>query len=167
MSKNTVYNGVGAKRLDLDGASDKSGKNMEYLLIAALSVIIVASLGLTIYFSLFSGRPTHRAAEQWFKCQKCGKEFSIKPEDIPLDTMGIMMVGPGALRLDCPACGAKKSAYQMVRCPNPDCQKYYVPESSKDPEAMLQGKEFKDICPYCKTDRIQWYREHRKKRKKK
>lgn len=60
----------------------------------------------------------------------------------------------------------------MTKCPA--CEKWFVPEYLK---TALENRKNKNkgemmplpmdgnlICPHCKTDIIQWYRDHRKKR---
>lgn len=66
----------------------------------------------------------------------------------------------------------KRTAVMMTQCPN--CKKYFVPEylktmlenrKNKKSEMMPPSMDIKLICPYCKTDILQWYRDHRKKRR--
>jgi len=161
----------GAKRLNL-GRGGGKGFNMEYLFAGALAAIIVGSLALTIYFTFGGHRGARGPREIHFKCIKCGYEFTKKPEELramsPGEPSMDMMFVPGMepMALDCPKCGAKKSAFMAVKCPNPDCGAYYISPYMLNPEAMTEGKELRDVCPKCGTDRVQWYLEHRKKRKK-
>jgi len=155
----------GAQRLNL-GRGGGKGFNMEYLFAGALAVIILGSLILTIYFTLGGGEPSPGDLEVTFKCAKCGYEFSKKPEEVrPMgpDMMPMPMGAPGMapIALDCPKCGAKKSAFQAVKCPN--CGAFYISQITTHPVAPGEGRQLRDVCPKCGTDRIQWYREHRKK----
>ena len=132
------------------------GKNMDYLFAAALILVIVVSLVLTIKFS--SGGPNNVVdIDLRFQCQQCGHEFFITPDEVWAQKSGSGggpgmpgAMGPGVVRaIDCPECGTKDSCIQMVQCPNPDCKKYFLAESS-------------DVCPHCGVDRMQWHREEAK-----
>jgi hypothetical protein len=56
----------------------------------------------------------------------------------------------------------------MVKCP--ECGKYFVPfefvKSPTDPNAVALGKT-NNVCPHCKTDRVEWYRRNYEERTKK
>ena len=165
MSDNGLLNGK-AKRLNLGGGGGGGGKGMEYLLAGTLAVIIVGSLGFTIW-KFFGGKTgSNTPTEMHFQCLKCKAEFELKPEEIPQPSEQAMY-GPESMFIDCPKCGAKQSCLPMVQCPNPDCKKWYLPEATKfyamNP-AAAPTEELKDVCPFCNTDRIQWYREHRPRR---
>jgi DNA-directed RNA polymerase subunit RPC12/RpoP len=127
------------RKFEMTRGSDKK----EYLFVAALALVIVVALALTIYFTFLGGGTRKVAAGEFmYQCSKCGNEFSIDQQtrwrleesDKPL--------------ADCPKCGAKQSAYRMVKCPNPACGKYYVLETTKNPAKVSAD----DNCPYCKTN---------------
>lgn len=103
-----------------------------------------------------------------YKCKQCGHEFEPAEDKRPKD---MMMMGPGMMpfRADCPKCGKKKCSVRMARCPH--CEKYYISPRMDFDERMMQGEIEQgeeppaDICAHCKTDRIQWYRDNRKRKK--
>ncbi len=52
--------------------------------------------------------------------------------------------------MDCKQCGAKKKAFEMITCPNPECKKRYVPSIFRNPMAQINNPEkYKDVCPHC------------------
>ena len=140
------------KRLAIGGGG---GLNMEYLFAGALGVIIMSSLGLTLYFGVLSG-PEKRVTDTMshYKCDQCGEESTIDPADEPQDTMGITRDKMTELykRIDCPKCGATESSIRMAKCQNEECGKYYVPDSYRDPTAWQEGRIASDICSHCGTD---------------
>ena len=98
-------------------------------------------------------------------CKKCNQEFELKPDAMPPE----MEYGGGPemenWKPDCPTCNDKKQVVPMVKCPQ--CKKYYVSPRQEYDEKMSRGQDMtgveppKDICPHCKTDRMQWYRNRR------
>ena len=145
-----------ARQLQLGGGVLK----IDYLFAGALAVIIVGSLFLTIYFGFLGGEVSSKEYDPnaHFKCDACGEEFTRNINEVPA-------AGPGSYGpppVDCPACGGQGTAWLMIKCPN--CDKYYVPESYRRALDILRGAKVKDICPHCGTDKVQWYKEHRKKR---
>ncbi|MGA2265185.1 MAG: zinc ribbon domain-containing protein [Phycisphaerae bacterium] len=130
------------RKFEMSGGNDKK----EYLFVAALAVVIVIALILTIYFAFLGGGKTKLAApaeEYTYKCSKCGNEFAV-------DQKTQWRIEESDSRMaDCPKCGAKQSAYPTVKCPNPACGKYFVLESTKNPNASSGAM---DNCPYCKTN---------------
>ncbi|HOF18335.1 MAG TPA: hypothetical protein PK082_05445 [Phycisphaerae bacterium] len=94
----------------------------------------------------------------FFQCEKCQKVFA--PDRKMMESAPM---GPDQLEFDCPHCNAKKSGLPMVKCPA--CGKWYVPPGARE---MMRGEpppaDARDVCPHCNTDRIQWYREHRRRR---
>ena len=103
-----------------------------------------------------------------YKCLKCGYEFEVDPKNSPAMKM-LDTPGKGTPRIDCPKCGAKESCLPMVRCPDPKCGKYFVSPRLDYNDRAMRGQVGpneeapKEICPYCQTDRLQWWKEHRKK----
>jgi len=142
---------------------------MEYVFAGALALIIISSLVLTIYH--VGGDKTGSGGRIIrLECQSCGHQFELTPKEM----MEKNSAGPGgmpapgmvpgmAMSLDCPSCKIESSAIPMTRCPA--CEKYYVSEASKYPEAYMSGQMPPDICPHCNTDRIQWYHDKAKSRK--
>ena len=64
---------------------------------------------------------------------------------------------PVSLRVDCPFCGAKRAAVLTVQCPK--CHKWFIPGAYLDPAGKRAGR-VKDVCPYCHTDRDQWFEDY-------
>ena len=119
------------------------------------------------------GRSSRRAARRkmMYHCTECNKDFEFDPRKAMRSGRGMMGpgMGMGISNVDCPLCGAKKSGRMMIRCPNPDCGKYYVSPRMEYDRKMMRGEVKrgeappKDICPHCDTDRMKWYREHRRR----
>ena len=132
----------------------------EYLLAAALAIVIIVPLSWTVYKFFGGGGPgSVKVDEYHFKCLKCGNEFTMAAKEVPSTVF--MSPGPST---DCPKCQAKRSVALMTQCPNPKCEKWYVPPSAIDPMGM---RGLKNICPYCKTDIDQWRGESLKEPEKK
>jgi acetone carboxylase gamma subunit len=96
-----------------------------------------------------------------FKCEKCGHEFSVKVSDIPQVKAPADQIN--ALTPDCPECGAKKSCFREMECPN--CHKMFIGAGEKEMvEAFRKGRpprlHVHDICPYCATDVQDWWKNH-------
>jgi ribosomal protein L32 len=153
----------GVKRLNIGGGGG-GGSGTEFLLIGALALIIVGSLFLGVRQGCGPSRTAVEPQEVFYFCQKCKQKFKPDPNSLAELEMYAPM---GIMRLDCPLCGAKKSAVPMVKCPN--CGEYYVSPQLAYEEQMMMGRDLsnvqmpKDICPHCGTDRMQWYREHRRR----
>jgi len=172
---NSAWQSPGIRKLNLGGGGGGGGdRKMEYLLVGVLALIIVGSLA-GVLWQIFgggtsapSGPPVLR-----FKCSKCGHEWEKDMSQMEPDNPEFMM-GPGGYMAaqDCPACKEKATGDQMVQCPNPDCKKWYVSEQMKFERRMMMGQATpeeqppKDICPYCGTDRVDWYYQEAKKRRK-
>lgn len=159
------------RQLNLSGGRGVGGKGTEYLLIGALAVVIIGSLVLTFYFGMGGRKSARGRAKLMFQCSECDAVFELDPKTISRKDMGPEMgaMGMGIMRPDCPKCGAKKSGQPMVQCPK--CKKYYVSPRLNWNEITArggrpEGDPPKDICPYCGTDRVEWYRKLRKSRKK-
>jgi len=160
----------GLKRFDIGGGG---GRLPEILFAVALGAIIVGGAWLSYMHGCRGSKGTPVKPGDMllhFKCEKCGHEFTKKPSDRPEPTPE--MFGPSFSVTDCPKCGGEKCAYLMIKCPN--CGKYYVSESHKAMVKALESPDFRkahtpavrDVCPYCKVDRIDFYREKQKKKRK-
>ena len=105
-----------------------------------------------------------------YKCSECKKEFQFDPQKAGGNERDMMDMGMGMGNVDCPECNAKKSGQMMIVCPNTDCGKHYVSAYMIYEQKMMRGggnrneAPPKDICPHCKTDRIEWYRKNRRRR---
>jgi len=154
----------GLKRLNLGGA----GKS-EYLMIGALVVIIVGSLVFTIMrFTGDGAGGGGPAAEMKFQCQQCGHIFTPDPAQGEQYEMAMEM---GMAGLDCPNCGAEKSALIMTKCPS--CGEYYVSDQTKweakysmSDQPPPPGPAPRSVCPKCGTDYQDWWRKKREERRK-
>ncbi len=128
----------------------------DQMFVAALVVIICGALGLTGYFTCSSPGSTNQTGPQGvsFKCAKCDEQFSLDPDTMPMgERMELEHIREGMQphAIDCKQCGAKKKAFEMITCPNPECKKLYVPMMYRAPLKQQQNpKKYKDICPHCK-----------------
>jgi len=180
----------GTKKLNVGGGGGGgeggggvwASKNMEYVLVGALALIIVAAIVMTVWQLFFSGPGGGEDYDtvQRYKCEKCGYtwEFDMSemnPEENPEMMMGPM--GPGMGAMDCPKCKEKRCAFLMVKCPKEDCGEYYIGESTKwharmyspdgTGEMSPDGEPPHDVCPKCGTDRTKFYRDRARARRKK
>jgi hypothetical protein len=144
-----------------------SNDKMQLLLAATLLLVIAISLISLIHSCTGGGLGGRegRATELHFWCTEANKEFTIKSGDMRMEEEMYMIENPSSYRVMSPYSG-KKTGIQMIRCPNPDCKKYYVPDAWKEGRGGMYDPREKIVCPHCGTDRNQWYRERRKRRKK-
>lgn len=134
------------------------GDSMQYLLAGTLILVIVISLiSVFVGFSGDSPGEGGEPAEMKFFCLETNKEFTIKPEELNQEEM---MDHPARVRVMSPYSN-KRTGIQMVCCP--ECKKYYVPEPWKDPNYSNPDEPCK--CPYCGTNREEWYRQKIKERR--
>ena len=179
---------LATKRLDL-GKGGTGSPNMEYLMVGVLGLIIVLSLGFTLYGVFFgdsSGPAGGPEGEMHFQCTACGHEFTKSGQEMEKIMPTALMPEMGLLQVDCPKCGKKESCLMQTKCPN--CGKYYLSDmmvanakafedakaaakaSGQDPSTVMpvfptaEGQQPKDVCPHCGTDRVQWYINYYKKR---
>ena len=134
------------------------------LLLAATLLLVIAIALISLIHSCTGGSPKKgRITELHFWCTEADKEFTIKSGDMRMEEEMYMMEDPSSYRVMSPYSG-KKTGIQMIRCPN--CEKYYVPDAWKEGRGGMYDPQQKIVCPHCGTDRNQWYRERRKRRKK-
>ena len=136
----------------------------EIAIVSVLVGIIAFALVMTIR-SAIGGKGTTipRPDSYRVKCIKCGKEWSIKPEELPLYQRREEMsrrrrrsfLRPSGA--DCPYCHSKGTVFVMTQCPK--CKKYYLSKRYTEPIKYAQGK-VRDVCPYCGTDLKKWWKEH-------
>lgn len=145
-----------------------TGEQMQYVLAGTLILIIIISLS-TVIMNLVDSNPHPKITEMHFYCLETGKEFVVKPEDLYKNEEYLEgdIGGPMGMYVMSPYTN-ERTAVPMTLCPN--CKKYFVPEyylqEHYDDEAYYMMENQGDlICPHCKTDIIQWYRNHRKKRR--
>jgi hypothetical protein len=140
-----------------------TSKNTRYLLTVALALIIALSL-LSVYSSVVkkSRKPTGPTELHYF-CLETEKEFVVKPDFSKQDAM--MQNDPFGMGAISPYTN-RRTAVPMSQCPS--CKKWFVPEIYKtwSPQQGLPPPHNRDkqICPYCQTDILDWYRQNRKKR---
>ena len=140
----------------LTGRFRLGSKIVDVMLAAAVGVVIVAALAaIAVQFPAARAGTAKTATEVGWQCRNCRHEWRVGLAQL----VKLNAAGPQrALRLDCPACGAQRAGVPMVQCPR--CKKLYVPHSmaaSADGRPRSAG----EICPHCKTDRIEWWkREH-------
>ncbi|MHC4982174.1 MAG: hypothetical protein ACYTF6_03270 [Planctomycetota bacterium] len=133
-------------------------------MIGVLIVVILGALGITVW-RLVGGERSASPGERgvMFQCMECKHQFP--PEQIKEQQAARMEESRGGF--DCPKCGAKQSCYQMIRCPK--CGKYYLSEFTKHMAEVFSGKkerseevkQWRNICPDCKTDREEYLKEKR------
>lgn len=144
------------EKLGMRGGDDK----MQYLLAGALVLVIVISLVATFasFFGSDSGPGGPKEMHYW--CEDTKQEVVLDPSQFtPEQMMGDPVHG---MRIVNPDTG-KRSLIPMMQCPK--CQKWFVPDSWKDPRGMMTPNQ-QLVCTHCDTDVIQYQREQRKKRKK-
>jgi hypothetical protein len=141
-----------------------SSENMRYILAGALVLIIIISL-LSV-FSSISGKSRRQTGptELHYFCLESGNEFIVKPDFSKPETMMDMDPFMGMFAMS--PYTNQRTAVPMTQCPA--CKKWFVPEHFKnwDPQQgpaapQMMGKQ---ICPFCQTDILDWYRQNRKKR---
>jgi hypothetical protein len=141
-------------------------KNFRNLLAGVLGLIIIFSL-LTVYYSV--GKKPQRLTgptELHYFCLDSEKEFVIKPDFSKPETMMEQMDPMGGMLAMSPYTN-QRTAVPMTQCP--ECKKWFVPEYLKtmDPRKGTPATQMgmgKQVCPFCQTDILDWYRRHRKKR---
>ena len=174
MSRN-VWKSCHCKRLEFGRLG---GNKVEYILAGALALIIVLSLLLTFKGLIWGGGVSRADVVHHFICQACRHEFEKTPKELAemSEELGQMYRGPDAMMLmqmggpvlDCPQCGAKRSCWLAMRCPN--CQKWFVSEAQK---AMYEAHRtrrrppanIRHECPHCKIDIVEWHKQHSRKKK--
>ena len=137
----------------MDTSAEETGGRRWIGLVAVLAVAVACAVVAGIGMMKDAKPSPFELGEDGvrYRCGSCGHEFVVSVETLRQQSREMGPAGPGTRGfavLDCPDCGAKKGARRMVKCPA--CGKHYVPP---DPGAG------KDICPHCKTDRIQWYQD--------
>ena len=140
--------------LDLGGWSDK---RKTILIVAALAAMVVFAV-VAVIISLSGSR---KMSEGWeevhFLCQETGERFLVKYPELPREYVEKSAAGQMVF-LDCPKCGKKSCAAPAIRCPNPECGKYY-PRYYRDAAA---GEVRLNVrCPHCRTVPHKWHREHK------
>ena len=138
-----------------------AGGRTEYLFAGALVLIVVAALGLSIYFA-FGGRGNDFERPDPnvpYECEACGHHWTVNMEDIDPDRA---MASEGPIIEPCPSCGAPDTGYPMTKCPK--CGKYFLSEYHRD--WQLMGEEGQDeLCPHCGLNINEYYRQELEKRK--
>ena len=143
------------------------GDRMQYILVGTLILVIIISL-----FSIFlaggkKGESQGHGETPRFWCIETEKEFTLKPEDFG---PGGRMMGLSGSRVISPYTD-KLTGVPMMKCPNPECKKWFVPlmyldAADVDGPMPSIGKPGGMVCTYCGTDIQKWYEDRRKKGKK-
>lgn len=154
---------IGAKKLQMGGG----GKN-DILIMVGLGAIIIFALGLAGY-GIFGGGPGSKveAIELRYECQACRHQWAPDKGEFEDEEEAMAMSDPAFYRATCPKCSKKEGA-QMTQCPA--CKHFFVSQATLDPEIMMSGEPFDNICPNseCGIDITQYYRDkYQKKRGKK
>ena len=137
--------------------------NMEYVFAGALVLLIVAALGLAVWHTFIKSPGTVGEVDPQvhLRCRKCNHEYAIDRDNLTKEQM-FQEGDPSGIIDDCPSCGTKRAAIQLVKCPK--CEKYYLPRWRV---TGRYGQKGSNVCEYCKTDVDQWYMDEAKNRKKK
>ena len=137
----------------------------DQMFAVGLAVVIVGALAATFYFTMMDHDKKEMTEEQkqtWFECSKCDEQFFLTPETTSMGMQRILeQLGTGLkpYTINCQKCGAKNRAFQMLKCPNPDCSKRYVPARFRNPLKQQQNPEkYKDICPHCNMEFMDAYK---------
>ncbi len=154
-----------------------SGPQAQYILGGALVVIIALSL-VSVFWSSFRGPNNNVPPELHAYCLETDQEFVVDPSKMGPEggpNPGMMMPNPGMGGMGGLILSPftnKYTAVMMTHCPS--CDKWFVPEYLKDalerkdqsPMMMMPPAEMQKsmICPLCKTDIVQWYKDHRSKK---
>lgn len=134
---------------------------MEHLFGAALAVVIVAAVGLTLYTTLGGGPGGARASgKPHYQCLECEYVFRVEVDDIPPEKLR-KATDPSMVLLDCPDCGAESSALEMTKCPK--CGEHYVAQRTRYmvEHGVPAPGDVRDVCPHCGTDRKDYMRQDR------
>lgn len=131
----------------------------DQMFAGALVVLILGALAATFYFTMSGsdkGQMTQEEMQTWFECAKCKETFFWAQKDLTMEKKQILNALGGELEplaIKCDLCGAKNKAMLMLKCPNPDCGKRYVPAGFRNPLKQQQYPEkYKDICPHCNME---------------
>lgn len=141
------------------GKLNLSGKQMEYILAGALLLIIVVAVVFAVGPLRCGGGGIDNSGENRVKCLKCNAEWTITQKEAANFNRETEMGGATVGRY-CEKCKTDNAVFLMNRCFK--CKKYYLSKRITDPEAFIKGGK-KEICPFCGTDQVKWYREHRRK----
>ncbi|KPK79796.1 MAG: hypothetical protein AMJ81_12755 [Phycisphaerae bacterium SM23_33] len=140
-------------------------------MVAALVLIIAGSVAVGVYSCLHPEQGASVPPNEFhYKCGLCGHELVKTPQELVAEAAGGEVVDEEDPRfmIGCPACKGKRCCGQMVKCP--ECGKHFVPfefvKSSAEPRAVALGRA-NNVCPRCKTDRVEWYRKDYERRTKK
>ncbi len=137
-----------------------------YVIAGVAGVAIVASLYF-MFSGLFGGGGGLSVEERQelpvtFYCTKHKAMFDIPQKDLFLDLevendIDLINEPPHIRRINCPACNTK-TGVMTVLCPNEECKKTYCPDWWQKAWSKTQFDVQKPlICPYCKTDREQYF----------
>ena len=154
------------------------GNKVEYILAGALALIIILSLFVTLTGVIWGRGGSRKDVIHHLICEKCGHEFKKTPQELAelSEELGQMYGGPDAMMLmqmrgpilDCPKCGAEKSCWLAVRCPN--CEKWVLSQVQRVLYEAHRTRrqpppDLRDICPHCRTDTMEWHKERSRKKK--
>lgn len=131
----------------------------------ALAAIVLVGMALGLIFLLQSD-PTQGpggSEVSMAKCLACEATFKVDPAKPDADPTPGRHGSPVPL-YTCTRCDAERSALLMTRCPNPECEKYFLSSQTlydhRQYLAARRGKKPRAydvppiICPHCDTDYV-------------
>lgn len=129
-------------------------------MVILLVLLAAGSAGWFVHFITRDSSDGSAAApgDPGYVCYKCGKTFTLAPDayaEQVIDPVIARKDPTAARRPHCPLCHAKHAGFMMVSCLT--CGKSYLPPT-KMPRGSAVAAEAKDVCPHCKTDRGEDYR---------
>jgi len=125
-----------------------------------LVLLIAGSVAWFVHFMTrdSSQGPAAPPSDPLYACYKCGKTFTLTPDayvEQVIDPVIARKDPTAARRPHCPLCHAHHAGFMMVSCLT--CGKSYLPPT-RMPRGSAVAAKAKDVCPYCKTDRAEDYR---------
>lgn len=130
------------------------------MIIIILGLLIAGSVGWFVYYLMrdSSESPAGARSDPGYVCYKCGKPFTLTRDAYGEQTIDPVIAEKdrtAARRPHCPLCHARHAGFMLVSCLT--CGKSYLPPT-KMPRGSAVTAEAQDVCPYCKTDRSEDYR---------
>lgn len=127
------------------GSSFPGGKAGKIVAVVVLAAAVVVAIVMSLREGVTPKRPPGFEGVN-FLCTKCQHAWMVPKKELPDPIPDDRPLPPR----DCPKCGQKASAYSAIKCPNPQCNKFYVSQYA------LGNKGVPDICPACGVNPMEW-----------